>query len=301
MRRTLATLVWCWALAGCSAGSINPRQACVREALDRPLLHDGVAVFTGEGGGVSEARSGWLNRRDGTTVMAVASLTKPLVAAEIRRRIDAGQLRLDQPMGAILSSQTTSSVSAAITVQQLLQHRAGFDRRFGDPLFAADPASCRDAAHDVLRRAPEQPLGRQVLYSNAGYCVLGEIILASPEGVDLRLLHALKAPLGGAGGWRGSLRELHTDLLGTLPIRDLETFPALSDGSYYGYAWRHWPEGRDLPPWSHFGRLPGIVSIALSDGDRSLLVAQFRGDPPDVDIASQDAALHLWRCLQSAS
>jgi len=42
-----------------------------------------------------------------------------------------------------------------------------------------------------------------------------------------------------------------------------------------------------------------MVSLALSDGRNTLLVAHFLGDPQEVDAASLDASRALWRCFET--
>jgi CubicO group peptidase (beta-lactamase class C family) len=283
--------------AGCMRQGEDPRTACVKGALEQPELADGVAVFTTQGV-TGEAHSGWLNTSDGDSVLDMASLTKPLVAAEVRRRIRAGRLDLEQPIRDLLPGTTLVPETASITLRQLLQHRAGFDRSGGDPLFAEAAPSCSGAARNVLGRRPERAAGEQVLYSNAGYCILGEILLKDPSGLEPGVVRALQSPLGAAGGWRGSLRQLHAALSATLPLTELPAAPTLPDGSHYAYAWRSWPNTVDGPRWSHFGRLPGMLSLAVSDGEANLLVAHFTGDPGDVDAASAAAAKSLWRCMR---
>ena len=295
-RRSFALLALL-AMTGCGPAPADMRTACISSALDQPDLKNGVAVFTSADGGIGEARTGMLNFRDGNTVLDVASLTKPLVAAEVRRRIEHGMLALDEPASKLLRAFRFTPETATITVQQLLQHRAGFDRSGYDPLFASERPSCRGAAVDVLARPPELAIGGQTVYSNAGYCVLGETLLTQPSGIDPDLLMALKSPLGAAGGWRGSLRSLHSALTLSMPFADLEAEPALPDGSHYAFAWRSWPVSAEGPRWTHFGRLPGILSLALSDGRSTLLVAHFQGDPGDVDAASLAASGALWRCM----
>lgn len=289
------------ATIGCGSAPADLRSRCITAALNQPGLKNGIAVFTAADGTIDEASEGWLNFRDGNTVVEVASLTKPLVAAEIRRRIEHGELALDQPIGKLLRLFRFTPETSAITVKQLLQHRAGFDRSGYDPLFASDPASCRAATADVLARPPERGTGEQTLYSNAGYCVLGEILLTKPSGIAPDLVRALNSPLGAAGGWRGSLRSLHLALSSSMPFADLEAEPGLPDGSYYAFAWRRWSASGNGPRWTHFGRLPGMLSLAVSDGRGSLLLAHFQGDPKDVDAASLAASGSLWRCMGAES
>lgn len=284
-------------LVGCTQPGGSTRMGCVSDALDYPGVTDGVAVFTSENGGVEEVSAGLFNRRDGNTVVDMASLTKPLVAAEVRRRIEAGEWHLQDQVAVMLPHYRLAPESGAITLQQLVQHRAGFDRGRRDPLFDPAPPSCRRAAAAVLARAPELAVGQQMLYSNVGYCILGELLLMHPSGLAPELRHALAAPLGGAGGWRGSLRQLHGALSGSFPLEEMDGLPSLPDGSHYAYAWRSWPQSTGGPRWTHFGRLPGMLSVAVTDGRGSLLVAHLLGDPPDVDAAAMGLGNDLWRCM----
>lgn len=283
--------------AGNIRPAADPRSPCIETALIQPYLTEGVAVFSAFDG-VREVRSSWVSSKNGDTILDMASLTKPLVAAEVRRRVHAGSLDLEEPIGALLPAARFVPETASITVRQLLQHRAGFDRSGGDPLFLPPPPSCHRAAEVVLGRAPEKQAGKQVMYSNAGYCILGEILLNNPEGADASVIQAIRSPLGAAGGWQGSLRELHAALSATLPLTELSAEPGLPDGSHYAYGWRRWPNGSSGPRWSHFGRLNGLVSVAVSDGRDKLLVAHFSGDPPDADAAGTAAAKALWRCMK---
>lgn len=286
------------ATSGCARTEVSSRSSCVEGALDQPGLSDGVAVFTAEDGTTQDVHSGWLNLKDGDSVLDMASLTKPLVAAEIRRRIGSGQLGLNQPIGELLPEERVAPETGSITLRQLLQHQAGFDRSTVDPLFLFSRPSCVIATQYVLRRAPDKVAGQQVIYSNAGYCILGQILMKHPEGIDPGLLRGLQSPLGAAGGWRGTLREFHAAVSSTMPLAELSPDPGLPDGSHYAYAWRSWPANSDGPRWSHFGRLPGMVSLAVSDGKRQLLVAHFKGDPEDVDRSSLLAAKALWHCMR---
>lgn len=284
-------------LAACTDRK-DERAHCIEMALEMPPLSEGVAVFDDMNGHVAEARSrGTL--RNGRSPMVMASLTKPLVAQEIRRRVARGEFELTQSLGDFHVFSGLSQATTRVTIQQLLQHRGGFDRGSGDPLFATGSSSCHSAARLVLSRNTDFLPGTATIYSNAGYCVLGEILLESDRStpMDASLEVALNSQLGAAGGWVGSLRDLHAALKQGFPLVELDSSPALPDGSHYAYGWRSWPTSSTHARWTHFGRLPGIVSIALTDGRRDLLVAHFLGDPADVEGVSAQVGQELWRCI----
>lgn len=267
--------------------------------MDRTGLDDGIlTVDLGEGRVSISQDVATLAR---WRVYGAASLTKPLIALEIRKLIDRGEIRLDQPIAELLPDMATQpSRSRGVTVRRLLQHTAGFDQHAsGDPMFRTSlPLACRAAAKTVLSRPLDFPPGSRLEYSNSGYCLLGELLLRHREGIGRPLLETIEtAQWGAAGGWRSTLPELYAALRQTLPIRDLAPERSMEDGSYYGYAWRHWPGEHDGPPWTHFGRLPGMVAVAISDGRNHLLVAHFEGDPVDYNPVAEQFSRDAWKCL----
>lgn len=305
-------VVWLLLLAccGCASRAESPRAACVTDALAQPGLRNGVAAFTGQDGGVELAAAGmqgWLRLQTGREY-AAASLTKPRVAFAIRRLVDAGRIDLDARASTILRQHGfTGSGASGITVRQLLQHTAGLEhppRR--DPLWFRDgpgapDADCAAAGHYVLQLPVASMPCQRTRYSNAGYCLLGSIVLASADGVDMDPLHpVLRSSLGGAGGWRGSLPELYAGLRQTLPTSTLPS-PAegLPDGSWYSWGWRYWPWPQAGAPFTHTGRLPGMLAVALTDGNDALLVAHFDGDPADYQRAAARFGREAWACMRS--
>jgi CubicO group peptidase (beta-lactamase class C family) len=157
---------------------------------------------------------------------------------------------------------------------------------------------CPAAADHILHAQFDFEPGERVAYSNAGYCLLGRILLLHEGRLPLADRAMLKTPLGAAGGWLSTPRELHARLLRTFPLRHIEPSVALPDGSHYDFGWRHWQASNEGPPWTHFGRLPGLMTLAVTDGRTRLLVAYFDGDPRDVDQTSSRLARSAWRCMQ---
>ncbi len=273
-------------------------EQCLREAMSDTGLESGILQV--DTGGVVRrvASTAGAEERFKQSVMA-ASLTKPIVAAEVRRQVDAGRLVLDTPISDLLPDVALGSGKAGVTLRRLLQHTAGFDHELsGDPLFEGRAAQrCPVAAKRVLARPLDFPPGSRIAYSNAGYCLLGEVVLRTDTSLTPQLRNALSSHLGAAGGWRTPLPILFQALKQTLPLQALPAEARLPDGSYYSYGWRHWPDGSGEPPWTHFGRLPGMLSVAMSDGRSRLLVAHFLGDPVDYNETAEQFSRNAWRCL----
>jgi N-acyl-D-amino-acid deacylase len=123
----------------------------------------------------------------------IASISKPITAVVVMKLVEQGKLALDAPAFALLSHQEALHAEncdprlAQITILQLLQHRAGWDRQASfDPMFIPHRVRKRfdlerpPSTHEIIRYMLEQPLdfdpGSRYAYSNFGYCVLGRVI-----------------------------------------------------------------------------------------------------------------------------
>lgn len=160
----------------------------------------GCAVAVSRGDQLLYAREfGWadVGRREPvapTSLFRIASISKPITAVAVLRLVEAGRLKLDDRVFDLIPEEPHlppgSKVDerlASITIRQLLQHRAGWDRdksfdamfqsvRFAESLGIPAPAGPRD----VIRCMFAQPLdfapGERYAYSNFGYCLLGRVI-----------------------------------------------------------------------------------------------------------------------------
>ncbi|QPC31768.1 beta-lactamase family protein [Caldimonas thermodepolymerans] len=308
------TVVLALCVAGC-AGTEGPSDAdCLAAALQQPALRNGAVAWTRADGSTAVTAANWRGwwRLLRDQAYPAASLTKPLVAHAIRGQVERGALRLEAKAADLLPGLAWSGPGTQdITLQHLLQHTAGLGRRDGrDPLWHHGGTSdgvpdCEAAAQYIVTQPTLRTPGVQAEYSNVGYCLLGLLLRQQAGAGELELpaalLQALHAPLGAAGGWRATLPEMHAALARTLPLRHLEAPPQpLPDGSWYAWSWRYWPKPAAGAPWTHTGRLPGFLAVALTDGRSRLLVAHFDGDPADYHAASQRFGRQAWGCLQSA-
>jgi CubicO group peptidase (beta-lactamase class C family) len=114
---------------------------------------------------------------------ALASLTKPLVAAACVVAAEEGALDLDAPVADRLPAYRTRS-RADVTARHLLAHASGL------------PESVRDGA-PALEVEPLAPPASRRIYSNVGYAVLGELLAAATGIPHQRYVHeAVFEPLG---------------------------------------------------------------------------------------------------------
>jgi CubicO group peptidase (beta-lactamase class C family) len=138
----------------------------------------------------------------------LASLTKPMVTAALAMvLVDRGRLALDEPVRRWLPDAATPG-----TVAELLGHAAGCAAHvkfFEEPEVLALAAEPRRARQQILRRARTHPLvgvpGKDTLYSDLGYMMLGEL-LERAAGDELARLHAelVAGPLTLGAHFRGA-------------------------------------------------------------------------------------------------
>lgn len=112
---------------------------------------------------------------DGDTLLPFASLTKPAVATTVLRLVQRGALSLDLRVGDAFPD--APAASRVVSVAQLLTHTGGFPEHVpGEAELAARDASADAYVRATLQAGPEHPPDAQVLYSNAGFQVLGAML-----------------------------------------------------------------------------------------------------------------------------
>lgn len=129
------------------------------------------------------------------SLFRVASLSKPITAVAILQLVEQGLLSLDDHAAEYLDCQDDMAAAGeacdprwqAVTIEQLLQHRGGWDRdqsfdamfrsvRFAEQLGVEPPAGSRDVIRAMISQPFDFDPGQRYAYSNFGYNLLGRII-----------------------------------------------------------------------------------------------------------------------------
>ncbi|HZO44847.1 MAG TPA: serine hydrolase domain-containing protein [Xanthobacteraceae bacterium] len=241
---------------------------------------------------------------DAAAPAAIASLSKAITGACIAQIVDSGRLSFNAPLGSVLVrtfarlGQPADPRFKAITIEQLLMHRAGLAREpKGGPV-------ARDMAGrfvNILATPLADDPGGAMVYSNIGYATLGmvvEAVTGSPYERYCRaaVLQPMKVAgtidprlqsRASSGGWRVSaidyarfIQVLDPVSPGLGPLARQWQAARNSEGAYgLGIFARRTPQGIVL---NHSGRnaLPergGSFVIKFPNGWTA--VAMFAGDP----------------------
>ncbi|WP_260680843.1 serine hydrolase [Arthrobacter sp. KBS0703] len=113
------------------------------------------------------------------TPVLLASTTKPLTAMAVMQQVEAGRLRLDEPVRTYLPWFTLQdSRSSAITVRQLLHQTSGMASK--DTAFEASDAQDPEAIEEGVRALSGSPLagspGEGFRYASANFNILGLLV-----------------------------------------------------------------------------------------------------------------------------
>jgi N-acyl-D-amino-acid deacylase len=145
----------------------------------------------------------------------IASISKPLTAVAVLQFVDAGKVKLDDPVMKYVPQRPHLVAGAEVdprlkdvTVRHCLNHTGGWDRdRSGDPIgmmgaiTRALGTTAPVPAADVIRYTLGRPLdfdpGARFAYSNVGYLLLGRVIeTASGIGYERYVRERVLAPVG---------------------------------------------------------------------------------------------------------
>lgn len=125
---------------------------------------------------------GWANlddsvRNTARTRYHTASMGKMFTAVAIGQLVEAGKLRLDDTLDAVLPDYPNAERAKQITIRQLLAHTAGLGDLWSHPGFRRGPfATNRQLAWAVATGPTLFAPGARWSYSNEGYTVLGAIV-----------------------------------------------------------------------------------------------------------------------------
>ena len=133
-----------------------------------------------------------------SSMMRIASVTKPITAAAIRKLVEFGTFSLDdhvfnlgQPGGGLLDVNSFLSLGdtrlAAVTLQHCLDHEGGWDRsvvgdltymeiQIASEMRVDNPPGRHNTASWILSQPLQHDPGTVYAYSNVGYMMLGLVI-----------------------------------------------------------------------------------------------------------------------------
>lgn len=206
-------------------GPADPRMAPFDELLSRFIRErnvPGAALAVSKAGRVVYARGfGFADVEARTPVepdalFRIASISKPITAVAVLQLVEQGKLRLDNRVTELLEIDPWLPPGSKvdhrlqdITVVQLLQHTAGWDRdaSFVDPMFHSveiskllktrPPAEPATIMRYVFGRPLDFDPGVRYAYSNFGYLLLGRIIeKVTGESYEAAVQRSVLQPLG---------------------------------------------------------------------------------------------------------
>ncbi len=151
------------------------------------------------------------------TIFRVASMTKPIASVGVLMLVEAGRLRLDEPVsryipefadvevfdGVVDGRVVLAPIARPITISHLLTHTSGLDSVAPDPLLEAaydDFGDMHYALPELLRRLAGHPLAHQPGEDwryGWSHAVLGRVIeVAADRPLDEYLSSSIFTPLG---------------------------------------------------------------------------------------------------------
>ncbi len=150
------------------------------------------------------------------SLFRIASLSKPITAVAILQLVEQGKLSLDSRVFNVLDCQSDMEAAGEkfdlrqkdITIEQLLEHRGGWDRnqsfdamfqslRFARERKVSPPAGFNDIIHGMMRVPLDFAPGERYAYSNYGYSLLGRVIeKVSGEKYEAYVQTHILKPLG---------------------------------------------------------------------------------------------------------
>jgi D-alanyl-D-alanine carboxypeptidase len=170
----------------CSAGAPVWLPELLEHAVDEQFSLANQIAYRAPDGALHHCENGWQGALFRSPVVSAqtrfryASLSKLLTADAVLARINSGALSLDDRLVGYLSElpPLRDARIADITIDQLLRHRAGFDRlKTQDPMTAHGKRPwCPDRLAELASQRLDFEPGRRFAYANLGYCLLGSVL-----------------------------------------------------------------------------------------------------------------------------
>jgi N-acyl-D-amino-acid deacylase len=146
----------------------------------------------------------------------LASLSKPLTATAIMSLIEGGKLSLGSKILPLFRGNPPPKILdkrlGQITIQNLLEHRGGYDRDIrSDPMFSEKPP-CPGDLDSLFSGNLDFTPGEKFSYSNLGYCLLGRVIeKVSGESYEAFIKEHVLRPVGANSLEIGDSKETNPD------------------------------------------------------------------------------------------
>lgn len=227
------------------------------------------------------------------SLFRIASISKPMTAVAVLQLVEQKKLKLEENpfevigLGEALKKEGRDPRLAEITVEQLLHHRAGWDRGLSfDAMFVPDrvrkhlgsegPPSQRQIIRFMLDQPLDHDPGSQYAYSNFGYCLLGRVIEArSGLSYEQYMQRKVLTPLGVTGMRMGrSLPDqAWTDEVRYVDGKGRTAFAAVDAGRRVSICYAHDQEVMD----AHGGWIATAADLArfaaaFADGEKPELL-----------------------------
>ncbi len=164
------------------AGLVNELGSKLNEDAKKSLF-SGAVLVAHRGKPVFSGAYGMANRENAapnklTTRFRMGSMNKMFTATSILQLVQAGKIKLDDPLGKFLTDYPNKDVASKVTIHHLLTHTGGTGDIFG-PEFESHRLQLR-TLNDYIKLYGSRGLafepGKQWDYSNYGFILLGAII-----------------------------------------------------------------------------------------------------------------------------
>jgi CubicO group peptidase (beta-lactamase class C family) len=192
-------------LLGDTQGAVTQLQAFIEHEMKAQRLA-GMSIALVEDQRVLWTQGyGWAdtqNKQPATpqTLYRVGSISKLFTATALMQMVEAGQVKLDAPVQAVLPQfqmRSRFGPASAITPRQLLTHHAGLPRDVGHGMWTADPARFTAVTTAMAQQDAAYPPQTVFSYSNLGFDVLGHVVeQVAGQPFESHVQKSLLMPLG---------------------------------------------------------------------------------------------------------
>lgn len=198
------------------------------------------------------------------TLFRIASISKTFTWVALMRQVEAGRMRLDQPVNAYLPERVrlrAHAGSGPVRLSHLMDHSAGFEDRALGQLFEAEFNRVRPLDLYLRQERPRRvrPAGSLSTYSNYGVALAGlATATAARKPFEQLIEDEILRPLG---MWNTTFREPHPPKSGIPAPMPAALAANLSDG----YRWT--PAGFEKRGFEHVGHAAPAGSASSTAGD----------------------------------